>query len=433
MAQYAVIADDLTGALDAGAGFARAGLRVSYPVSSVPADAPDADVLLINTGSRDGSADLAAMGLSMLAQWLKRAGVERVYKKIDSVLRGHPGVELAALLDVFGGRALVAPAFPAQGRTTRHGVQYAHGTPVQPYGGRLREALSATAPRIDLHDAATDEDLARIARQAAANPEYRVWCGSAGLAAHVPAALGLRPAAGPPLPTLPRADRILVIAGSRHPATVAQSTFLRDAGWASVVALAMAPARGDVGTGTVRSAALELIGAADLGHAQEGPASPNGTARVVLEEGELVPDEGDVGLRTWLEQALWSQTPPGDDADPGRARGRAIVTIGLVESGSPDQRADPEWQLRDALWMLGHSIPIRPGLGFIMTGGDTADGLCEGIHARAIHVVGEALPGVPVGVLELRRGMFPIATKSGGFGGPDALAMTAEVLLGRPV
>ena len=103
-------------------------------------------------------------------------GVQRVYKKIDSVLRGHPGPELAAVLDVFGGRALVAPAFPAQGRTTP-GRGAARP---RPRGAALRRAprsgLAGGRRRIDVQDALTDADLARVARLGAGDPQVRVWC-----------------------------------------------------------------------------------------------------------------------------------------------------------------------------------------------------------------------------------------------------------------
>src|SRR5688500_15645630 len=185
-ARYALIADDLTGALDAGAGFAAAGLRAALPFSGEPGDVPDADVVLLNTASREGSAAQAAAATRSAAERLRAAGIDRVYKKIDSVLRGHPGPELGAVLDVFRGRALVAPAFPAQARVTRGGVQHAHGAPVEPFGGFLRDALESAATRADVHDAETDEDLRSIARDAAGNPAYRVWCGTAGLARHIP-------------------------------------------------------------------------------------------------------------------------------------------------------------------------------------------------------------------------------------------------------
>ncbi len=65
---------------------------------------------------------------------MKSAGVDpdcRVYKKIDSTLRGNPWVELGAVmreLDV--DRALVRPAFPEQGRTVSQGVLKVRGVPL---------------------------------------------------------------------------------------------------------------------------------------------------------------------------------------------------------------------------------------------------------------------------------------------------------------
>ncbi|HET7768176.1 MAG TPA: four-carbon acid sugar kinase family protein, partial [Chloroflexota bacterium] len=226
-ARYALIADDLTGALDAGAGFVSSGLRAALPFSGEPGDVPDADVVLINTESRERSAAEAAERARGAAERLKAAGIDRAYKKMDSVLRGHPGPELGAVLDVFRGRALVAPAFPAQGRVTRGGVQYAHGAPVEPFGGFLRDALEGAAARADVRDAETDAELARIAHDAAGNAAYRVWCGTAGLAKHVPTALNLTPSGE--LPPLPTARRVYVIAGTGHAATNAQLDALRDA------------------------------------------------------------------------------------------------------------------------------------------------------------------------------------------------------------
>ena len=54
-----IVADDLTGALDAGAGFAKAGMRVRVPLGPVgtPLDVSGADAIVINTASREGSAE----------------------------------------------------------------------------------------------------------------------------------------------------------------------------------------------------------------------------------------------------------------------------------------------------------------------------------------------------------------------------------------
>jgi uncharacterized protein YgbK (DUF1537 family) len=288
-------------------------------------------VVLVNTETRD-EPDAAAAGEAAreAARRLRAAGVTWVYKKIDSVLRGHPGAELAGVLDVYGGRALVAPAFPAQGRTTQGGTQLLHGRPVEPFGGDLRAALGEAAERCDVRDAGSDEDLARLAH-AVAQQGYRVWCGTAGLAAHVPAALGLQPGHGSP-PRLPPTERVLVFVGTSHPATSGQLDRLRKAAPAGV--------------------------------------------RVVVE-------------------------------------GRQHAT-----------RRDLEARLRQA----ARSLKLASGVALLMTGGETALIGCRELAAVSIEVTGEALPGIPLGLLRLPEQALPVATKSGGFGGPHALLETAEVL-----
>lgn len=369
--QYALIADDLTGALDAGAGFAAAGLRATLPFSGLPEDAPGADVILINTESRELAASEAASATRVAAERLQTAGVPRVYKKIDSVLRGHPGPELAAVLDVYRGRALVAPAFPAQGRITRNGIQYVRGEPAAPYGGFLRDALEAAAARSDIRDAETDANLQQIAREAARNPAYRVWCGTAGLAKHAPDALELSP--GKPPLVVPACQRVVVIAGTAHPVTAAQTTVLLNDGWAHV-----------------RLNLHRPYSPADLG-----------------------------GLRNEVRQ--------------GVATGRLLISTvgGLSEAEINSLQASAEITgevVIAALQAVASALDLVPGTGLVITGGETAVHVCRVLGARAIHIVSEVQPGIPFGLLELPSGTFPIATKSGGFGGPEALLRAARAL-----
>jgi uncharacterized protein YgbK (DUF1537 family) len=376
MRPVGLIADDLTGALDAGAGFARAGVKAVLPLSGQPPEDSDAGVVLVNTESRELDEAAAARAAGAAAQRLQVAGVRRVYKKMDSVLRGHPGAELAAVLDVYGGRALVAPAFPPQGRTTVNGVQLLHGKPVTPYGGRLAAALGPAAGRCDLWDASTMPDLARIAAEAAQRPEYRVWCGTAGLAAHVPTAWQLQAtASGTPAP--PIIDRVLVVIGTRHPATLAQQTALLAAGWPWIW---LNPRRdGD--------AAWE----ADLAR-------------------RIVQGLWEPGARLLLSV---NPGPQGNDAE-------------MQPIACPVGRERVSAQLR----RTGELLPAREGIGLIICGGETALELCRGLGVRSIEVLGEALPGVPTSLLHLGGGRQPVpaATKSGGFGGPEALVTVAGVL-----
>ena len=62
---------------------------------------------------------------------LGRHGYTRLFKKVDSTLRGHIGLEVSAMLAESGAPwAFVAPAFPAMGRTQRDGLLYVGGRPL---------------------------------------------------------------------------------------------------------------------------------------------------------------------------------------------------------------------------------------------------------------------------------------------------------------
>ncbi len=126
-------ADDLTGAADTAVGFAAAGLRTAVLPwrGAVPASPPDAAVLAFDTASRDLDAGAAADRAGQVARWFARHCDERawLYKKLDSTLRGNAAAELAAVERALcaAGRCpsqvVVAPAYPALGRTTVDGRQ----------------------------------------------------------------------------------------------------------------------------------------------------------------------------------------------------------------------------------------------------------------------------------------------------------------------
>lgn len=126
-----VIGDDLTGSNATGARFARAGLR-TISVSGVErvSCAMDAEVLVINTGTRHLGAETARVLVQEAAKAV--SPVELLSKRVDTTLRGNVGAEVDALLDVLepGTRALVVPAFPDAGRTTVGGLHLVDGVPL---------------------------------------------------------------------------------------------------------------------------------------------------------------------------------------------------------------------------------------------------------------------------------------------------------------
>src|SRR5262245_60321462 len=103
-AAVAVVADDLTGAADAAAGFVRARFStiVTWADPQVdPALMREADVISIDAGTRALDAGDAGAVTTKVVTTMFRAGVTTLYKKIDSTLRGHIGEEVRAALDAW--------------------------------------------------------------------------------------------------------------------------------------------------------------------------------------------------------------------------------------------------------------------------------------------------------------------------------------------
>src|ERR671932_2417042 len=118
----AVIADDLTGAADAGVQLVRAGYRTAVIFYGERALPDDLDALAFDTDSRAMPAGFAAKRVVETVRAVREARL--VYKKLDSTLRGNVAAELAAAFGAAGReRAVVAPAFPAAGRNTVGGTQ----------------------------------------------------------------------------------------------------------------------------------------------------------------------------------------------------------------------------------------------------------------------------------------------------------------------
>ena len=214
-----ILADDLTGAMDAGVQLAKQGITVRVALSPVSLGPliEGSDAVVVNTESRNLKADAARTAVRDAADQLAACGCPILYKKIDSTMRGHIGAEIETLLSLDDKPIVVAPALPFLGRITRDGVHYVDGIPladtefandpfapvphsritdiigmqyggsvlsiplscvrqgVTPLGDAIGRAVSKC--RVIALDAETEEDLAIIAEAA----EGMILCGSAGL------------------------------------------------------------------------------------------------------------------------------------------------------------------------------------------------------------------------------------------------------------
>ncbi len=231
-----VLADDLTGALEAGAGFAQNGL--STVVALQESENVSASVLVIDTQTRHISAEAAADRVTRLTSLYP---ARLIYKKTDSTLRGNIRAELAALATQ--GPVLYVPAYPKMGRTVVNGCLHVHGVPLHEteFAGDLLNPISESHigrllqhhANIAISEASTDAEISEVARQ---------WIQRGGIAAG-PAALAhhaaelLRPPVSS-IPTLPSIRHALVVAGSRHERSRQQMAraepHLKLAGWEAI-------------------------------------------------------------------------------------------------------------------------------------------------------------------------------------------------------
>lgn len=387
-----IIADDLTGACDTGACFAQHGLSTAVQIGLSVADAalmPASDVLVFNTVSRALPEHMAIRAVQNIAGRIAQSEA-LIYKKVDSTLRGHPGAELHALMQTLRvDRALVSPAFPAQGRTVVDGQVLVQGQPLsqtvfagEGAVGDLRtvfahphhplhtlttsEAEQASpgtrarlaGPGITLADAQTDAHLYTLAKLAHESG-IRLLCGSAGLAMALAQQIG--PANSPVATLSPTSGVTLGVAGSRNPSTAAQVRYAGQHG----IPILQPPS--------------EWIGSTDA-----------------------CPPAG-------LVDALCA-TLVGE--------GRAILsTCNLPESALG--RETVAQRLGEIVAQVATHITLQ---GLVLTGGDVAMAVCTALGAHWLALCGEAQPGIALGRLadSPYQGMS-IITKAGGFGAEDAL------------
>jgi len=405
----AVVADDLTGAMDTAHGFAargRATTVLALPEARTRDRDPDASVVALNTESRYADPDEAA---AAVADAVGSTAADVVYKKVDSTLRGNVSAEVDAALSAAGSDlAVVAPAFPAGGRTTEAGVHYVDGTPVAEteYGddergpassslpecfgaldrpvatvergsdavaAAFREAVDdAGTPPIVVCDAVTDDDLAAIA--AAAAEFDALYVGSGGLAEHVAVpdggdgAAGAVDGEGDRDRDRPGTSGPLGVVGSVNAATLRQLGRVPDDAVLELDAVALL--RGD-GSDAVLARAGERL------RAGEPVVLTAATDREAVERAKRW--GSDRGLA------------------PGEVRDRVATGLGEAAAGVVRER-EPS--------------------GLFLTGGDVAVATLRALDATAIRLIGEAVDaGVPVGRLAdgLAAGA-PVVTKAGGFG-----------------
>lgn len=214
----AILADDLTGALDSAAPFAGRGLRTEVAlagdmIADIVAGCPD--VISINLNTREISAD-AAREATAAAMALLPASVH-LFKKVDSRLKGNIVAELDAI--PFSG-ALVAPAIPEFGRIVESGRVSGFGVDLPIV---IADKLGSHAACATIPDTRTCADMDAIL-DAAQTDGIDILVGARGLAEALARRMtGARDAQ----PAKIQPGSAIFVIGSRDPITLAQIDALR--------------------------------------------------------------------------------------------------------------------------------------------------------------------------------------------------------------
>lgn len=403
-ARLLIIGDDLSGTADCAVTCIHHGLRsvVSLGQQLAGLASGDVDVLAVDTDTRrHAPADAASANEQT---WHVAADGRRLYKKIDSTLRGNVAAEVTALAAV-AGMAVVAPAFPQAGRTTRNGQQYIFDIPVEASEVWRNEHIEGTANlctmlaasglrvahvaletvragiaavRSELAgyqaehwqavvcDSETDEDLNTVATASATLSDI-FWVGSAGLAA--------------PL--------VKVLAGS------SSSPVLRD----SVISQERSRSRGILAVvGSMSSISHQQV-ATLRSQANDAVDFFEANARAVLDPISAIP----LALTATVTNAL--------------AQGRHVV-VSLSQSERIPV-ADGALLARRLAERLAPAAEQAGGL--IATGGETARALLSAMGIASLEVIEEIERGVPLLVAAHGGHTLPVVTKAGGFGQPETL------------
>ena len=126
----AVIADDLTGAAELAGISLRFGLKVQICTGELTES--NDDVLIASTDSRSMNIKDALRTTSLRIHELMALRPEFIYKKTDSVLRGHVMAELSLQMQILQAkRSVLLPANPSLGRFIRDGRYLVGDRPIQ--------------------------------------------------------------------------------------------------------------------------------------------------------------------------------------------------------------------------------------------------------------------------------------------------------------
>ena len=434
MTCFVVIADDLTGAMDAGVQMLKKDyvVRVTLDVNKISEWQNESDVIIVSTESRNIPEVQAYECIAETLKEFKKENCRIIYKKIDSTLRGNVGIELKAVLehgDVDG--VIMAPALPFNGRTTVNGVHYVYGSPLEhtelakdPYAPVFESEISKIiheqygievgiidirairngresviseieknlngGKRLMVADAIDDGDLRNIVKACGGYSKRILLCGSAGLFTYIDKMGQLNREPGHRRMRLPRRKKsspILVLSGS--PANMSKLQIEK------------------LEKECKRAFILRCNISEYLNDEEKFQAVCKESICQVIEKLQngyhVVVDASGYSKENILNQYQ-------DNRSDLLMAGKKILNY-----------------LEEISAVAVTNVNLR---GLVLFGGDTAVAVIKRLGAYGVEITGEIEPYIPLGIMI--GGMHervPVVTKSGGFGREDSLVSIIKKLV----
>lgn len=421
MVDTAIIADDLTGACDSGVKSVNFGYETQVVINAricSKINKNECHIFSVNTNTRSVEPEEAYRRVKKVAYDLNKAGINRFYKKIDSVLRGNIGREIDGLFEVLGfDLAIIAPAFPDNGRIIKDGLLYISSLNIPNNANHVsaKEVIcSGTSRRcgtvplstvrkgtavirfeilrlysegnsLVLLDAEKNEDLELIAKSINGLKQKVLTVGSAGFIN----ALWRQWGKDEPQNNLKigthttrndeiSQNNILLIVGSRHPATVAQIQHLKIRDDILFYGLQVEDLKRDI---SVEEATRIAKGMCDDFHSTQN-------AKCIVITTDSIYNNKVLNNKRILSE---------DVSHPVIAEGIARISKRLMDF-----------------------LPITR---LITTGGDITNSVLDILSIQQIELISEPITGIGVGRFLPKEDRPPLyfATKSGGFGDASIL------------
>src|SRR5665648_105631 len=415
-----VIADDLTGANDTGVQFTKKGYKTIVSVLDEQSTImiPDnADVFVIDTETREADSKTARKRLKSILEKININKKDIIYKKVDSTLRGNIGAELEEIMIILNRDICIfSPSYPSYQRITIGGYLVVDQKPLSlseyscdnstqvensfiPF--LLKKQTDFPVGQIDLKDVAkgqktilskinelyqkgnkiividstNEEHLKDIFASGLKLDRPVLFSGSAGLANHFPninnksedLKIKIENNKGP----------VIVVAGSRNSIMEDQVNYLKNRLNFTELKIDLEQVFSD------KDRILD-------NYASEGIKAIKGNRDLVIHTAATYNEEKSINKKLMLKYHI----------------------------GFRELEIKIKTFLGELISKIIKNSDVR---NLILTGGDTALGVCKELGISNFNVIDELLPGIPLAIAHYKSYHLNIVTKAGGFGKEDAL------------